>query len=153
MDNRVSLVIWVTINTRPGTRGLGTQGPGTQRSSSAALSFYDRNATCDNVLSSNIRLYRCWSLSPHCYTYSRRSSHQIVLFTLSASFLYCMQDYKRNKFTVVIHTVIQGSKVKGQMQIVSRLSRSMCVQAWLCKTDSRVLWGSKESENSVVCYK
>ena len=54
----------VTINTGPGTRG-----PGTQRSSSVALSFYDRNATCVNVLSSNVRLYRCWSQSPHCYTH------------------------------------------------------------------------------------
>ena len=52
----------------PGTRGPGTRGPGTQRSSSVALSFYDRNATCVNVLSSNaVRLYRCWSQSPHCY--------------------------------------------------------------------------------------
>ena len=53
----------------PRTRGPGTRGPGTQRSSSVALSFYDRNATCVNVLSSNVRLYRCWSQSPHCYTH------------------------------------------------------------------------------------
>ena len=64
----------------PGTQGPGTQGPGTQRSNSVTLSFYDRNATCVNVLSSNIWLYCCGPQSPHCYTHSRCSSHQIVLF-------------------------------------------------------------------------
>ena len=72
----------------PRTRGPGTRGPGTQRSSSVVLSFYDRNATCVNVLSSNVRLYGCGPQSLPCYTHSRRSSHQIVLFTLSTSFLY-----------------------------------------------------------------
>ena len=36
------------------------------------------------------------------------------------------------------------------MQIVSRHSCFVCVQAWLCKTDSRLLWGSKKSEDSVA---
>ena len=67
------------------TRGPRTRGPGTQRSSSVALSFYDRNATCVNVLSSNVWLYRCWSQSLHCYTHS---CARLCYFTLSASFLY-----------------------------------------------------------------
>ena len=54
----------------PRTGDPRTRGPGTQRSSSLALSFYDRNATYINVLSPNVRLYRCWSQSPHCYTHS-----------------------------------------------------------------------------------
>ena len=77
----------VAINTGPGprtgdqrTRGPGTQGPGTQWSSSVALSNYDRNATCVNVLSSNVRLYCCWSPSLHCYTHRWHSSQEIVLF-------------------------------------------------------------------------
>ena len=68
-------VNWETINT-----GSGTQGPGTQWSSSVALCFYGRNATCVNVLNSNVWLYHCGPQSPHYCTHSRRSSHQIVLF-------------------------------------------------------------------------
>ena len=102
---------WVTINTGPGTRGPGTRGPGTQRSSSVALSFYDRNATCVNVLSSNVRLYRCWSQSLHCLIYTLLTlftqdcaiSHYLLAFFIYSSLckpknslLYCIQDYKRN---------------------------------------------------------
>ena len=115
--------IWVTINTGPGTRGLGTQGPkdprtgdprtrgpGTQRFHSVALSFYDRNPTCVNVLSSNIRLYRCWSQSPHSlytqltlFTSDCAISHYLLAFFIYSSLckpknslLYCVQDYKHN---------------------------------------------------------
>ena len=88
------------------TRGPGTQGPGIQQSSSVALSFYDRNTTCVNVLSSNVRLYRCWSQSPHCYTYTQLTlftpdcaiSHYLLAFFIYSplcksknSLLYCMQ--------------------------------------------------------------
>ena len=74
----------VTINTGPvpedwgykdpRTRGPGNLGPGTQRSSYVALSFYHRNPTCVNVLSSNIRLYRCFPLIQDCY------ATQLMLF-------------------------------------------------------------------------
>ena len=94
----------------PRTRGPGTRGPGTQRSSSVALSFYDRNATCVNVLSSNIRLYRCWSQSPHSlytqmtlFTPDCAISHYLLAFFIYSSLckpknslLYCIPDYKRN---------------------------------------------------------
>ena len=43
------------------TRGLETQGQGTQGRSCVALSFYNRDGTCVNVLSSNVQLYRCES--------------------------------------------------------------------------------------------
>ena len=122
--NSRGLTLRVTINTGPGTRGPGTQGPedrapedprtrgpGTQRSSSVALSFYDRNATCVNVLSSNVRLYRCWSQSPHSlYTLLTlfapdcAISHYLLAFFIYSSLckpknslLYCIPDYKRNQ--------------------------------------------------------
>ena len=66
-----------TINTGLGTEDQGPkdQEPKDQGPNNLALSFYDRNATCVNVLSSNIWLYRCGSQSLHCYTHSRHSSH------------------------------------------------------------------------------
>ena len=66
----------------PTTQGPEDKEPKDQGPNDLALlhlhSFYDRNATCDNVLSSNVWLYHCGSQSLHCYTHS--SSHQIVLF-------------------------------------------------------------------------
>ena len=54
-------------------------------------------------------------------------SHYLLAFFIYSSLckpknslLYCIQDYKRNQFTVVIRTVIDP-RVKGQMQIVSAL--------------------------------
>ena len=106
----------VTINTGPGTRGPGTQGPedprtrgpgtrgpGTQRSSSVALSFYDRNATCVNVLSSNVRLYRCWSKSPHIL---HSANPRIVSFIA----------YKTTSVTRLVHGSYShcDPRVKGQ---------------------------------------
>ena len=162
MEFSVSLLVW-----RLGR--LGTRGPDDPRTwrpedwgpkdQDLALSFYDRNATCVNVLSSNVRLYRCGPQSPHCYTHSRHSSHQIVPFhTISAlSILYSANPKIVSliacKTTSVTSCSHWGPRVKGQMQIVSRLTRFVCVQAWLCRTDSRQLWESKKSENSVVCYK
>ena len=130
-----------------------TRGPGTQRSSSVALSFYDRNATCVNVLSSNVRLYCCWSQSPHLIHSVDAFHTRLCYFTLSASFLYLfftLQTQELVSFIAYKTTSVTSSwyyshcdpRVKGQMQIVSRLSRSACrdsVQAWLCKSDSRLL--------------
>ena len=62
----------------PKTRRVGTQGPGTQQSSSVALSFYDRNATCVNVLSSNVQLYPVGGHKVHIVIHTVHvSSHQI----------------------------------------------------------------------------
>ena len=83
------------------TRGLGTQGPGTQSSSSVAFSFYDRNASCVNVLSSNIWLYHCGLQSLHCCTHSRRSSHQIAIsHYLLAFFIYSLLCKPKNSSSI-----------------------------------------------------
>jgi len=66
-----------------GPKDLRTQGPRTQRSSSVALTFYDRNATSVNVLSSNILLYHCGSQSPHCYTHNGALRTRLCYFTLA----------------------------------------------------------------------
>ena len=116
----------VTINTGPGTRGPGTQGPKDPRTRGPEdrgpedqgpndlallhLAKYDRNATCVNVLSSNVRLivvsHRVCIVihtvdalfTPDCAI-----SHYLLAFFICSSLckpknslLYCIQDYKRN---------------------------------------------------------
>ena len=55
--------------------------------------------------------------------------------------LYCLQDYK--------WLFVQRSW--GQRSNANRLETlSLCVQAWLCKADHRLICESKKSENSVV---
>ena len=93
------------LNTGPRTEDLGTQGlensrtwDRTQGHSCVALSSYDKNATCVNVLSSNLQLYH-WS--PHCYTQKTLFTlimlfHTICLASLILTSLckvYCMQYY------------------------------------------------------------
>ena len=56
--------------------------------------------------------------------------------------------YKTTSVTRLVHGSYShcDPRVKGQMRIISRLSRSVCrdgVQAWLCKTDSRLLWDQR----------
>ena len=67
-------------------RGPKDQGP--RRPSCVALSFYDRNATCINVLSSNVQLCR-WSHRVRIVIHTKDALHtRLCYFTLSASFLY-----------------------------------------------------------------
>ena len=120
------------------TRGLGTQGPGTQSSSSVAFSFYDRNASCVNVLSSNIWLYHCGLQSLHCCTHSRRSSHQIAIsHYLLAFFIYSLLCKPKNSLFYSIackNTSVFALRSKGQRSNANRLKTlSLCVQ-----TDSRL---------------
>ena len=92
-----------TINTGPGTRGPRIRGPEDRgpKDPTVALSFYDRNGTCVNVLRSNVRLYCFVSQSPHCYTHSRplhtRLYYLLAFCKPKNSLLYCMQDYKCNE--------------------------------------------------------
>ena len=78
----------------------------------------------------------------------------LCYFTLCCSFLYrslckpklncllyCLQDYKW----------LFVQRFRGQRSNANRLETpSLCVQAWLCKADRRLLCRAKKSENSVV---
>ena len=144
MQHNLRLACRETINTGPGIQGLVVQRLGTWWSCSVALSFYGRNATWDNVLSSNVWLYHCGLQSLHCYTQSRQSSFQIVLFhticyfTLSASFL-CLF------FTLPLRSKVYCQFCKVRVAHIKRESlETICISPTL-----RV----KEVKDSVVCYK
>ena len=130
-----------------------TQGP-----SCVAHSLYDRlQATCVNVLNLNLWLCCCESYSPHCCTHKRHSSRKIVLFLLASFILpHCKTQElspllcARLLVWLAIGTC-RGPGVKGHMHE----TLALCMQSWLCKTDSRPLWGSNISVGGLIyiCYK
>ena len=116
---------------------MGTRGLRTRQCSSVSLSFYDRTATCVNVLSLNVRLYCCRSQSALLYTQQTlftpdyAISHYLLAFFIYSSLckpknslFFGIQDYKRNKLFAL--------RSKGQRlnaNSVETLSLTLCVQA------------------------
>ena len=69
-----------TINTGPGTRGPEDRGPKDQGPNDLALLHLAFTTEMQLVSVFKRTAVSLWATSPHCYTHSRRSSHQIVLF-------------------------------------------------------------------------
>ena len=140
----------------PRTRGPGTQGPRTQRSSSVALSFYDRNATCVNVLSSNVRLYHCGPQSSHCYTHSSSATQPSRLWVFGSPVLGSLGPRVRHgtprRTRFEIHWISRGFQISEWISGFQGGFLDFKVDFWISKRISGFRLNLYYSEDTAKIY-
>ena len=126
----------------PGPKDPRTRDPKTQLVVLHFAFMTASNATCVNVLSSNVHLYHCESQNPHCYTHKRRSSHQIVLFhiicLLPLSFLHSKSSLLYSAMQLMSYDVHVIPSTMLQPQIIYNLW-TICI----CKGGKILAWHLK----------